>query len=233
MTDEKLIRCLLVDDEYFALELMEDYLKRIGGCHIVDKLRNPMAAFRLLEREPIDLMFLDIQMPQLNGFVLLNNLEVKPVTIFTTAFSEYAAKAFDTDAADYLVKPFSFERFCKAMDKAKKNIQSDQEENGSILQIKADRRWINIRFQDIFYIEGWKEYLRIHCGQQVYTTLMSFSKLEELLPQTDFLRIHKSFVVATSKVSSLGSDELEVNGIKLPIARSRREFVQEVLVKKG
>lgn len=232
MTEETPIRCLLVDDEYFALELMENYLNRLGGCCIIDKIRNPLTAFRLLEKEPADILFLDIQMPNLNGFVLFNNLLVKPVTIFTTAYSEYAARAFDADAADYLLKPFSFERFCKAMNKAKKILKEGNVPTDSILQVREGGRWVNIRHQDILYIEGWKEYLRIHCRQQVFTTLMSFSRLEELLPAKGFIRIHKSYMVAANKVSWVGNDELEAGGIRLPVARGRKEFVQEMLVKK-
>lgn len=232
MTEETSLRYLLVDDEYFALELMENYLQRLGGNYTVEKLRNPLAAFRLLEAEPVDIMFLDIQMPQLNGITLLNNLLVKPVTVFTTAYSEYAARAFDVEAADYLVKPFSFERFRKAMDKAKKVLREGNDPADGMLQIKADRRWVNIPYRDILYIEGWKEYLRVHCIKTVYTTLLSFCRVEEQLPAKEFVRIHKSYVVAAAKVAWLGSDELEVGGVRLPIARNRREFVQEKLVKK-
>lgn len=232
MIKEAPIRCLLVDDEYFALELMENYINRLGGNFVAEKLRNPLTAFRLLEKETFDILFLDIQMPQLNGVTLLQNLLVKPVTVFTTAYSEYAARAFDAEAADYLVKPFSFERFCKAMDKAKKILKEGNTQAEGMLQIKADRRWVNIPYQDIIFIEGRKEYLRIHCIKTVYTTLLSFSKLEELLPSQDFIRIHKSYMIAANKVSSLGQDELDIGGQILPIARNRREFVQEMLVKK-
>lgn len=218
-------RCLIVDDEYYAIELIENYLQRLGGYQVVDKLRNPLAAFRILESEPIDLLFLDIQMPQLNGLVLLNNLQSKPATIFTTAYSEYAHKAFDLEAVDYLVKPFSFERFSKAVGKAERLLTAEAPVATGSLQVRSNRKWINIPYQDILYIEGWKEYVRVHCTSEVVTTLLSMQELEEKLP-AQFVRIHRSFIVARQKVTAFSLDEVVMeNSARLPVARNRREVV--------
>lgn len=222
--------CLLIDDEYLALDLLENYLMRIEGFQIVDKLINPKKAIDVCKHNSIDLLFLDIQMPQINGIELLKKLPYQPITIFTTAHNNFAALAYELNVVDYLVKPYSFERFLNCMHKAEKALENITVEGDRTLQVKADGLWVNIPYAAILYIEGWKEYVRIHCINKIYTVLKSMSSLEALLPNEAFIRIHKSYIVATSAVTGFNAEEIGLsNEIKLPISRKKKEYVTERL----
>ena len=191
------IKCLIVDDEALARKLLEDYLGKIPNMKVVAQCETALAAHNVLKNQEIDLLFLDIQMPDLTGIDWLKMLPQKPVTILTTAYSEYAIDGYDLDIADYLLKPISFQRFYKSVTRAVQRI--DFQENSSKLDvsisesespevgkdhffIKADYKLINIRFDDVLYIEGMREYVRIHTKNQRITTLISMSKLMKMLP---------------------------------------------------
>jgi len=170
----KKIQTLLVDDEYLALKLLEDYISKLPDIEIADMVKSPLKAIEILTNKRIDLLFLDIQMPTLSGTNLLKTLKNKPVTIFTTAYSEYAAQAFDLDAVDYLLKPFSFERFLQAINKAREQLSMNNQlvenpvatESGvstGFITVKADGKFVKINHSDILFIEGLKEYVKIVC----------------------------------------------------------------------
>ncbi|HOY04687.1 MAG TPA: LytTR family DNA-binding domain-containing protein [Saprospiraceae bacterium] len=224
------IRCLLVDDEHFALSLLEKFIADTPGLELVAACKSPIRAVEVLQSEPVDLLFLDIQMPVLSGTNLLRTISRKPVTIFTTAYPQHAVEAFDLNAVDYLLKPFSFERFTQAVDKALTLLR--QQQNGltgkpeGFLTVKADRKWVKIAFADIRYIEGWKEYVKIFTGTEKVITLESLNNLENLLPDTHFLRVHKSFIVAKDRVQKLDGEVLILeNGTRIPVARARKKEV--------
>jgi len=227
------MRCLLVDDEHLALTLLEKFIGDTPGLTVVDKCRSPVRAIEILQSEPVDLLFLDIQMPILSGINLLKAVSRKPVTIFTTAYPQHAAAAFDLDAADYLLKPYSFERFTQAVNKAKAMLESSQKGAGSAtgqLTVKADRRWVKIPFGEICYIEGWKEYVKIFTDHEKVVTLESLNNLEATLPAQHFLRVHKSFIVAKDRVQQMDGDELVLIGhARVPVARARKREVMEAL----
>lgn len=229
------IKTLLVDDEFLALNLLEEFVKKIPELEISGKVKNPMEALDILNREPIDLLFLDIQMPTLSGTDLLKTIQHPPVTIFTTAYSDYAVEAFGLNAIDYLLKPFSFERFLQAVNKAKERILFNQSASGIYLPsqsrdfftAKVDGKLVKIRFNEILFIEGLKEYVRIVCTDARHVTLESLKNLESLLPESDFIRVHKSYIVAKDKVQQLNGNMLEIGKHKIPISRSKREEVVE------
>lgn len=228
------IRCLLVDDEHFALSLLEKFIADTPGLELVAACKSSIRAVEVLQSEPIDVLFLDIQMPVLSGTNLLRTISRKPVTIFTTAYPQHAVEAFDLNAVDYLLKPFSFERFTQAVDKARALYQQQQgvasgKPEGS-LTVKADRKWVKIAFADIRYIEGWKEYVKIFTGTGKVITLESLNNLEFLLPDTHFLRVHKSFIVAKDQVQKMDGEMLILeNGIHIPVARARKKEVLAAL----
>lgn len=230
------IRFLLVDDEYLALNLLENFAKEVPGMQLIAKTKSPMDALNILNEQEIDLLFLDIQMPKLSGVNLLKTLKRPPLTIFTTAYSDYAVDAFGLDAVDYLVKPFSFERFLQAVNKAKKVLSGQRNRvvatpsltapTSHFISIKSDARLVKIDTKDIVYIEGLKEYVRIVCtNEKRYVTLMSMKQLLEDLPATDFMRVHKSYIVNIAMVQSLEGNLLHLVVDKVPVSRDKKNEV--------
>lgn len=228
-------RCLLVDDEHLALALLEKFIEQTPGFTVVEKCKSPIRAVEVLQSDLVDLLFLDIQMPVLSGTNLLRSISRKPVTIFTTAYAQYAHEAFDLDAADYLVKPYSFERFQQAIEKARVVLQSRQSavaaapELDGHLTIKADRQWVKIPFAEILYIEGWKEYVKIFTTTDKHVTLESLNNLEATLPAGHFVRAHKSFIVSKNRVLRMDGDDLILGEARIPVARARKKEVTEAI----
>ena len=229
-----MLRCLLVDDEHLALALLEKFIGDTPGLVVADKCRSAIRAVEILQADPVDLLFLDIQMPLLSGTQMLRAVSRKPVTIFTTAYPQHAAEAFDLDAVDYWLKPYSFERFTHAVNKARAALEA-RATTGAVaaaghLTVKADRRWLNIPLAEIRYIEGWKEYVKIFTDHEKIVTLESLNGLESTLPASHFLRVHKSYIIAKNRVLQLDGDELVLVGdARVPVARARKREVTEAL----
>jgi len=230
-----MIKTLLVDDEYLALNLLETFIQKVPDMEIIDKVKSPMKALDLLHHTPVDLLFLDIQMPTLSGNHLLKIVKNPPLTIFTTAYADYAIEAFDLQAVDYLLKPFSFERFLQAVNKAKA-LLNVRESTATIVipaqsldffSVKVDGKIVKIYFDDILFIEGLKEYVKIVCRNARFVTLESLKNLEDLLPADNFIRVHKSYIIAKNKVQSLDGNLLEIDRHKIPISRSKRDEIIE------
>lgn len=223
-------RLLLVDDEFLALRLLEDYAARLPGLEVVAKAKTALQAMEILASEPIDILFLDIQMPVLSGVNLLKALPRRPVTIFTTAYSEYALEAFDLNVVDYLLKPYSFERFVQAVNKALDALPKSVEnaeilpENAYIV-VKVDGRLEKIALEELLYVEGLREYVRLVCANKQYVTFERMKNIEERLPAAQFLRVHKSYIVAKKAVQSLEGNLLHVGKVKIPVSRERKEHV--------
>jgi DNA-binding LytR/AlgR family response regulator len=228
------LRCLIVDDEHFAIALLEKFVADTPGLELIGSSRSPVRAIELLQSEPVDVLFLDIQMPIMSGISLLRSISRVPVTIFTTAYPQHAAEAFDLDAADYLLKPFSFERFTHAVEKARAVLLQRAATAPDIplgtLVVKADRAWVKIPFADIRYVEGWKEYVKIYTTTDKIITLESLSNLEDTLPGSHFIRVHKSYIVAKSQVQKMDGDVLVLlTREQIPVARARKKEVVEGL----
>jgi two-component system, LytTR family, response regulator LytT len=223
-------RCLLVDDEHLALALLEKFVADTPGLEVVAACKSPIRAVEMLQSEPIDLLFLDIQMPILSGLNLLKSVSRKPVTIFTTAYPQHALEAFDLDAVDYLLKPYAFDRFTQAVEKAlvvlRQRADNAQTQPDGHLTVKADRQWVKIPIAEIRYIEGWKEYVKIFVEKDKVVTLESLNNLEATLPAEHFLRVHKSFIVAKNRVQKMDGETLILIGnARVPVARARKKEV--------
>jgi len=227
-----MIKTLLLDDEYLALDLLEEFLSRLDGYEIVAKLESPVEALKVLQLESIDLMFLDIQMPVLSGANLLRSIPNPPVTIFTTAYDDYAVEAFELNVVDYLRKPFSFNRFVQAVNKASqflnKPVNDSPTENQQVdarefLTFRMEGKLVRINFEEIIYVEGLREYIKIITTRGNFVVLESLKNLSQTLPEDRFMRIHKSYITSLEKIEALEGNMLIVAGTKIPVSRERKQ----------
>jgi len=235
----KKIRCLVVDDEELARTLLENYIGRLPHLELAGKCKDPLEAMATLNDGPADLMFLDIQMPGLTGVEFLKTMKTRPLVIFTTAYSDYALEGYALDVVDYLLKPFSFERFLQAVNKAADLLAlrpgqptpakgSGQEERTSgkdYILVKAGYKIYRLRFDDILFIKSMREYVAYHTPKGRILSLNSLKSLEQELPAGRFLRIHKSYIVPLDKIDTLEGNMVHVGKEKLPIGASYREEV--------
>ena len=238
-TDTK-VRCIAVDDEPPALQLIEKYIRAIPALHLAGTSANAVDALDLLQHNSIDLIFLDIQMPQILGTDFMRTLSNPPKVIFTTAFRKFAVEGFDLDAVDYLLKPISFERFLKAVNKvmklnltAEKNIFSytpEKENENNFIYLRADRKNIKISLDDLLFIESLKNYIKVVTKDKTIVTKHSISSIEENLPSS-FIRIHRSFIIAKNKIESFSHDFIQIGKYELPVSRSYRHEVEKFLKK--
>lgn len=225
------LTCIAVDDEAPALRVIQQYVLQTEGLSIPETFRNPLQAAEWLKQNPCDILLLDIQMPQLNGLDFLKQLTTKPVVIFTTAYGEFAADAFDLDAADYLRKPFSYERFVKAIDKARDyvNAKKDKAEPGAVngadgfISVKANGRLVKIPFSDILYVEAYQEYIKIFTATERIITYERMKNMEAALPQAQFMRVHRSYIVALNQIKAITGNTIEVAGQQIPVSRELKE----------
>ena len=235
MKTTKSIRCLIVDDEPTAREIMEHYLKQVDGLTHVKSCANALEAFKALEQHTIDLILLDINMPDISGISLARAIGDKAKVIFTTAYREYAIEGFDLQAVDYLLKPISLQRFIQAIDKYRKeNVNVEQKvasptSGNNALLIKADRKTVKIPLDQIRYVESLGDYLKIHTTTGVQLTRQTISSLEQKLALPQFVRIHRSFIVAINAITAFTKEEVELGETILPISRSYKAAVMNVL----
>ncbi len=233
-------RCIIVDDEKLARTLLEEYISKFPLLEIAALCKDPMEALETLQEEPIDLMFLDIQMPELTGIEFLKTLQKKPVVIFTTAYSEYALEGYQLDVIDYLLKPFSFERFSKAVNKAMEYIKlqesvktGEKYREKEFIPVHADHKIYKVLLDDIEYIEGLREYVSYFTKEKRIIALESLKRLEELLPSDRFIRTHRSYIVPIRKIRAVEGNQVEIGGKKLPIGRSYKEEVMRRIFGEG
>ncbi len=238
MVNDKKIICLAVDDEPPALEILKQYIGSVSNLQLAGTCANAVEALNFLRRQTIDMIFLDIQMPNLLGTDLMRTLVKPPKVIFTTAFRKYAVEGFDLDAVDYLLKPISFERFLKAVNKVMQTNfkESDDIDRGNdsinpaaFITVRADRKNIKVALHDILYIESLKDYIKIVTALKSIVAKQSISSVEEMLPAKSFIRIHRSFIVAITKINSFTSDTIEIGKYELPISRMYRHEVEKIL----
>lgn len=238
------IKCLIVDDEALALDVLENYIRRLDNLELVGRCLNAIEAFNHLQQKKVDLIFLDIQMPKLTGIEFIKNLNHPPKIIFTTAYRDYAIEGFDLNAADYLLKPISFERFFKSINKVVELIhpasvsgidlsalsQTLSASTESFIFVKADKKVVKINLNDILYIESLKDYVRIKTAEKEIISYQRISYLEEKLPEDQFLRIHRSFIVSLTRIDAFSHSFVEVQKMEIPIGRN---YKSEVLKKLG
>jgi len=227
------IRCIVIDDEPPALRLLQEYISRIPGLQLTRTFEDAVKGKEYLEKEGTELLFIDINMPDISGLDLVRALAQAPLVIFTTAHKKFALEGFELNAVDYLLKPISFERFEKAVRKAEefyawKQHQEKQEAPDAVF-VYSEYRLVKIRLQEIVYIESLEDYIRIHLdnGKPVMT-LMTLKKMLEQLPPASFSRIHRSYIVASGKVNAIQGKKVRMaNGAVLPVSDSYHYFIDE------
>lgn len=223
-----MINCLVVDDEPIAREGMMEYVRQIDYLNPIAQCKSATEAVGLLQKNKIDLIFLDIQMPKLTGIDFIKALSNPPLVIFTTAYSEYALEGFELDVVDYLLKPISFARFLKAVEKAQSYLHARDKEV-SVTQdfffIKCNGKIEKILMADVIYIEAMANYVIIHTQLKKYITYLTFSGIEEQLPYDLFVRIHKSFLVAISAIQTIDGNEVITNTMRLPMSKNYKNEV--------
>jgi DNA-binding LytR/AlgR family response regulator len=233
------IKCVIVDDEPLALNVLEGYIRQTPYLELVDKFTNPVKAFHFLTENQVDLLFIDIQMPDLSGLEINSSLEIKPLLIFTTAYSQYAVEGFKVNAVDYLLKPIDYPDFLKAANKAKEWIntrggeQLNVQSNKDFLFIKSEYKFIRINFSEIKYIQGMSEYVRIYLtsGKPIMS-LLSLKSLEDQLPENMFMRVHKSFIVNLNKINIIERNEIVYDdGTIIPVSNQYKAKFQEFVDK--
>jgi DNA-binding LytR/AlgR family response regulator len=236
---ENKISCIIVDDEPLALELIQNYVSKTPFLELKGKCSNAFDALELLNTEKIDLVFLDIQMPELTGLELSKTISKETKIIFTTAFSEYALDGFKADALDYLMKPFNFEEFYNAAAKAKEWFALKRKEdpentkNADFIFVKSEYKQLKINFDEVLYFEGLKDYIKIWLVNQpkAILTLMSLKSLEEELPESKFMRIHRSFIVALDKIEEIERNQVIINKQRITVAEQYKNKFQQFISK--
>lgn len=234
------LKCLIIDDEPLAVNLLSSYISKVPEIELAGSVNNAIAAISFLQKNPVDFIFLDIEMPQLNGIDFLKTLSNKPAVILTSAHRHYAMDGFDQDVADFLLKPISFERFMKGLNKVYKGLQVfknvpeapvDKKEDAA-LHFRVDKENVKVFMKDILWIESIKDYVKIRMAGHTLRTYQRIGYLEERLPASLFMRVHRSFIVAINKITSSGADFVKVNGDKIPIGRNYKKEVQRKLTAK-
>lgn len=232
------LRCLLIDDEPPALKVLQSHIAQINSLEIVGMCNNAVEAMSILHRQAVDLMFLDIKMPTIIGTNFLRSLSHPPKVIFVTAYRDYAVEGFELDAIDYLVKPVSFERFLKAIDRLKRSegqrIEPEEKiykaNPDAFVYLKAERLMQKIYINDILYIESWKDYVKLFFtnGRQIMVK-QSISSMENLLSDHKFLRIHRSYIISLNKLTGFTGASVLINSIEIPIGRLYKQSVMNQL----
>jgi DNA-binding LytR/AlgR family response regulator len=228
-------KCLIVDDEPLARDLIRGHVEKLENFEIVAECSDAMKALNVLREKQVDLIFMDIQMPQITGIEFLKTLKHPPKVIITTAYREYALEGFELDVVDYLLKPITFERFLKSINKYYQMIQDEVQlvsgnntekmNDEAFIYIKENKKVVKIYLSEIKYIEGLSEYVQIYTEKRKIITKTSMTQMEEKLPSESFLRIHKSYIVSIAKIEAFTANTIEIQGKELPIGRSYKNGV--------
>jgi DNA-binding LytR/AlgR family response regulator len=232
-----MIRCIAVDDEPLALEIITDFAKKVPFLNLIGTFENAAEALRFLQEEKVDLLFLDIKMPDITGIQLMKSLKHPPMVIFTTAYGEYALEGFDLEVVDYLLKPVPFERFLRAATKALEMRTMSQQKHGDnsnnhvndYIFIKTEYKIIKINLEDILFIEALKDYTKIYTPSQPVLTLRSLKSFETRLPADKFIRVHRSYVVSLNKINSVEKNTVMIANQSIPISDGYREKFYDVI----
>jgi DNA-binding LytR/AlgR family response regulator len=228
------IKAIIIDDEPLARNVIKEYARKIPTLTISGECEDAISAHSIIQDKQIDLLFLDINMPKLSGIDFLKTLKNPPLVILTTAYSEYALDGFELNVIDYLKKPFSFERFCKAYFRAEELLLLKQsvyktdtiEKQNDFIFVKSDKKTIKVKIDDILYVEGLGDYIKLYLTDKKLVINLSMKKIENLLPASQFYRIHKSFIISLDKIELIEGNMVKINNTKLPIGNLyRQEFM--------
>ncbi|MRX39712.1 response regulator [Flavobacterium sp. LC2016-23] len=236
------MKCVIIDDEPLAVELLEDFVRKIDSLELVSTFNNAIDAVSFINQNNVDLIFLDIQMPHFSGIEFLNTIEKKPLIIFTTAYSDYAVEGFNLGAVDYLVKPIPFHRFLKSVVRAQQILNpaapiqtisettAAQEAEQDFMFVRAEYENVKMNFSDILFIEGLKDYVKIYTTDNKFTlTLISLIKLENLLSSKGFSRIHRSYIINIKHVKSIQKNKVLISDKRIPISESyKNAFFEKI-----
>ncbi len=239
------ISCIAVDDEPLALKKMKQYIKRVDFLHLSALLDNAVDAISYIKQNKVDLIFLDIQMNDLSGIEMLESISSKPIVVFTTAYESYALQGYELNITDYLLKPISFKRFLKAVDKVAdilntKNVRPgivtqevSKDDSNEYIFVKTDNKMQKVSYDEILYIEAMKDYVKVWTQTDRIITLCNIKNFMEKLPADRFIRIHKSFAVAFDKIDAIKQKHLEISGKDIPIGNTYRKLLFNLLREKG
>lgn len=230
--------CAIIDDEPLAAEMLASYARKTPFLELTGTYNSAIEAMKLIRKTPVDLLFLDIQMPELSGLEFATLLSPKTMIVFTTAFDKYAIESYKVNTVDYLLKPISYEAFLHSANKAlqqyeTKNIQSNDAAKDRMFYVKSDYKQVRIMIDDIVYIEGVKDYIKIWMGNPLrsVSTLMNMKTLENFLPQPEFLRVHRSYIVNMKKIEAIDKQRLIIGDAIIPIADSSKDAVYDFVSK--
>jgi two-component system, LytTR family, response regulator len=238
------INCIAIDDEPLALDIIRDYCSKVPFLNLIRTFDNAMDSIEFIRNNKLDLLFLDIQMEELTGIQLLHALKHRPYVIFTTAYDTYAIQGFELDIIDYLLKPISFERFVKSADKVYEKMLTDQmrkvkpepifapPSEDTYFFVKTETRMEKVRYADVLYIEGMGDYWRIITPAKRIMTLLNYKKLEEMLPPRQFIRVHKSFIVAVDKIDSIERNRIKIADRLIPVSETFRKTFFDFIEKR-
>jgi DNA-binding LytR/AlgR family response regulator len=228
------IKCIIIEDEPLAVKVLSDYILQVQFLELQEICKNALMAIEFLRENKPDLIFLDIHLPKLKGLDFLKTITNPPAVIITSAYHQYALEGFDLNVTDYLLKPFSFERFLIAVNKVK-TIQIPKpeydEEKKDFIFLNIQKRKVKILFSEIIYIESQREYIRIVTSKKEYSVKMSTNEIESILPMHIFKRIHRSYIISIPKIESYTAESIEVGGVAIPVGRDYKSIVEELLDK--
>ena len=233
---KKRLNCLVVDDEPFSIEIIQNYIERVPGLFLKAKCGNAIEALRFINLHNVDVVFLDINMPEVTGIQMVKSMIDPPLIVFVTAYPEYGIKGFDLDAVDYLLKPFSFDRFLKAIEKVYSRIGLGQPEDGmqeGFIMVRADKRDYKLKLADILFIQSKGDYLKIVTSKRSYLIHETMQNIMGILPENQFVRIHKSYIVSVPKIKYLEGNKLFLDAIAVPIGKVYRDGLLKVLSKEN
>ncbi len=235
------LNCVIIEDEPLARNLITEYVKKVPSLNLLEAFSNPLEALEALRTLPVDVLFLDVQMPEITGISLLKVLKKRPLVVLTTAYSEYALEGYELDVADYLLKPITFERFLKSVDKIMQRLEADPKPmvataepvtSPAFVFVKDGTKLVKVRLDEILYVEGLKDYVTIHTINQKITTLQRMKALEEQLPAEKFIRIHNSYIVALDAIDVIQKSEVSIGSVSLPIGDTYRKPFKDFIEKK-
>ncbi len=220
------MNCIIVDDEPLSQDILKEYIRDAPGLKLIGCCYNALEATEMIRNNTIDLIFLDINMPKLTGINFIRSLDNPPMVIFTTAYPQYAAEGFDLDAVDYLVKPISFERFLKGVNKAfeisnRRNVPVSIAEEG-YMTIKADRKIYKINYRDILFFQAYGDFIKVHLRDKILVTSDTLKNMEQNLPD-QFMRIHKSYIVSLNRIKYIEGNTVHIEGFELPLSPNLRD----------
>jgi DNA-binding LytR/AlgR family response regulator len=233
-----LIKCIIVEDETLAQNVIQSHLQKTEQFELVGICSNALEAKEALNKQDVDLIFLDIQLPGMTGLNFLRNMQNPPLVVLTTAYSEYALESYEFNVIDYLLKPISFERFSKTINKITegKLFNSVSRENENMprdhIFIKSNNKFFKVNFSEIIYIEGMKDYLKIHTTDYKLVTHQTLSEMEKILPEKQFIRVHKSYIISLAHIKSIYGNNIEMNKASVPIGINYKERVMQLLGRK-